>query len=251
MTIQEMLQTPIDFSYVKPNATMIAELKNASQVCIIEKSKAVMDVNAYYQWKYPGTFPQIFTRQAVYDRLQQMIDFLSPHYGLYIFDAFRTRATQGFLFTQFQEEIKAKHPEMSLAEIEIETRKYVSHPDEPARFAVPPHNSGGAIDIALFDLSSKQLLEFGAEIDRADEISSTDFFEAPFDPAHGLTENAWMAARRHRRLLFHTMRHFGFTNFPTEWWHYDLGDCMWALALNVDFIFDSMEAEVNQYLQTI
>ena len=34
--------------------------------------------------------------------------------------------------------------------------------------------------------------------------------------------------RNNRRLLYYTMIKAGFTNLPSEWWHYDYGDRFWA-----------------------
>ncbi|MGV8547019.1 M15 family metallopeptidase, partial [Pseudomonas aeruginosa] len=34
--------------------------------------------------------------------------------------------------------------------------------------------------------------------------------------------------RDHRRLLYHAMLDAGFSNLPSEWWHYDFGDQLWA-----------------------
>lgn len=34
--------------------------------------------------------------------------------------------------------------------------------------------------------------------------------------------------RDNRRLLYNTMIEAGFTNLPSEWWHYDYGDKFWA-----------------------
>ena len=34
--------------------------------------------------------------------------------------------------------------------------------------------------------------------------------------------------RENRKLLYHVMTESGFTNLPSEWWHYDYGDRFWA-----------------------
>jgi D-ala-D-ala dipeptidase len=36
----------------------------------------------------------------------------------------------------------------------------------------------------------------------------------------------------------------GFVNYSAEWWHYDLGDCIWATTFNLDWLYGSMEGEV-------
>ena len=34
--------------------------------------------------------------------------------------------------------------------------------------------------------------------------------------------------QKNRRMLYNVMTAAGFTNLPSEWWHYDYGDNMWA-----------------------
>ena len=36
------------------------------------------------------------------------------------------------------------------------------------------------------------------------------------------------SARNLRRILIHTMKEAGFSNLPTEWWHFDYGNQNWA-----------------------
>lgn len=34
--------------------------------------------------------------------------------------------------------------------------------------------------------------------------------------------------KKNRRILYNVMIMAGFTNLPSEWWHYDYGDKFWA-----------------------
>ena len=34
--------------------------------------------------------------------------------------------------------------------------------------------------------------------------------------------------KENRRMLYHVMNGAGFTNLPSEWWHFDYGDRFWA-----------------------
>jgi D-alanyl-D-alanine dipeptidase len=61
-------------------------------------------------------------------------------------------------------------------------------------------------------------LDMGTEFDSFSEEAATAAFEKrPASPAAA-----------NRRLLFHCMRQAGFENYEAEWWHYMLGDGMWA-----------------------
>lgn len=240
-SLQDYIKKAIRFDYPTPTSDFIKFIKDQQNIVALHNSDEMNAYNAYFQMGFPGTRATTFTRKAVYLQLQKIIELLTPQYGLYIFDAFRSLETQAYLFNEFLQNLRQKKPKLSEQALQTEVRNFVSHPDEPARFAVPPHNSGGAIDIALFDRSTGEVLDFGNPIDDLTEISKTDFFERDYDASYGIDEEKWMRARENRRLLFHVMIQFGFTNYHTEWWHYDLGDCMWAQIFGFDHIFDSME----------
>ena len=41
-------------------------------------------------------------------------------------------------------------------------------------------------------------------------------------------DEADQEARHNRRILFNAMKTAGFTNLPSEWWHFDFGNQLWA-----------------------
>ena len=43
--------------------------------------------------------------------------------------------------------------------------------------------------------------------------------------------------RDNRRMLFHVMTEAGFTNLPSEWWHFDYGDRFWGFYNNCPAIY--------------
>lgn len=243
----ELGERPIIFNYPKPTLPELIELKQNDACVEIKEEFGFILGNDYYKMELPGSVPTIFCRKAVLLRLQKLKKQIWPHYGIYCFDVFRTKETQAYLFHEFQTRIKKAHPKFTQLELEMETLKYVSHPHN-CKFTAPPHNTGGAIDLALVDLKSGRMLNHGSEIDLSEAISATDFFEQAFDPQFGLTETEWLEARKNRRILFHSMVKLGFTNYHTEWWHYDLGDGMWAEALGEEALFHSMEEVVQHRL---
>ena len=83
---------------------------------------------------------------------------------------------------------------------------------------VSPHLTGGSVDITLYDLNTGATLDMGSDFDEPSERSHTDYYEnKPSHPAH-----------ERRRLLHHVMTEVGFSNLPTEWWHFDFGNPLWA-----------------------
>ena len=55
--------------------------------------------------------------------------------------------------------------------------------------------------------------------------------------------------KENRRLLYSAMIDTGFTNLPSEWWHYDYGDENWAKAKGLKAlykgIFSQNEMKLN------
>ncbi|WP_157843666.1 hypothetical protein [Candidatus Coxiella mudrowiae] len=45
--------------------------------------------------------------------------------------------------------MRKQYPDWRKKNIEQETRKYAAHPNDPSQFTIPPHNSGGAVDLAI------------------------------------------------------------------------------------------------------
>ena len=83
---------------------------------------------------------------------------------------------------------------------------------------ISPHLTGGSVDITLFDVATGEWLDMGADFDEPTERSYTHFYED--QPEHMACTN--------RRLLYSVMTAAGFSNLPTEWWHFDYGNPLWA-----------------------
>ena len=116
---------------------------------------------------------------------------------------------------------RRQHPQAEEAELLTRTREFVSLPSrDPA--APSPHLTGGAVDVTLCDDDGIPL-DMGTLFDEAVPASHTDHYEH-LDTSS--TEHRHV--RDNRRLLYHAMRQQGFTNLPSEWWHFDLGDQLWA-----------------------
>lgn len=241
IALEKLAQQPIDFYYPKPSKAMMHQIKKEDAICPIVKRDNILPVNTYYRNHLRGAHEVMLTRFAVWERLKIIAKQLLPDYGLMIFDTFRTIETQAHLFAMFYDEIKHKYPGWDHQAIEKETRKFVAHPTDRGHFLIPPHNSGGAIDLAIYRLSNGEMCQFGTEFDASTEFSRTDYFESEYHASKGFGEQEWETIRTHRRILYHLMVQAGFVNYNEEWWHYDLGDCIWARELGVEMIFGSME----------
>ena len=230
----------IQFHYQQPSPAELEQLKQHDQAVKLNNSKRIRCENSYFQQGIAGTSAQLWTRSIVAMKLYTIVNALPEQYGLHIYDAFRSRQTQHSIFQQFCAQIAKEHPDWQTPQVEEKAQEFASHPDKQDRFAIPLHLSGGAIDVALYDMQSGLTMDFGSGFDELSDCSHTDFYEKPFDPRYNISESNWLQYRERRRLLFHTMIDTGFVNFHSEWWHYDLGTCNWANQLGIDWWFKVM-----------
>ena len=131
--------------------------------------------------------PRAFARMPVFDALQKVQDSLS-HFmiGLKIYDAYRPYAASLKFFEVYPD------------------TNFVANPRNGSR-----HNRGCAVDLTLVELSTGKELPMPTEYDNFTEKAHPDYKDLPD------------TVLTNRKLLFGIMEHFGFSYYPTEWWHFD------------------------------
>lgn len=164
---------------------------------------------------------RLLCRKTVAEKLKRVNEHLRP-YGveLYVYDAYRPIECQRSLWTYF---------------VKVAGDKAGNYCSDPRSFnesdvhTWPIHTTGGAVDLTLRALSTRELLYMGTVFDEASPASITNTFEANAgdDDSASLIE-----AKRNRRLLYWAMHSEGFTNYPYEWWHFDYGTQMWVKNSN-------------------
>ena len=163
--------------------------------------------------------PTCYLRREVYRRLLQAQQALPHGWRLCIWDGWRPFALQQELYDTCAQEIVQKYgltdaaPEQQRQAV----ARFVSFPRSDRRYA-PAHTTGGAVDLTLVDAAGAEL-DMGTVFDEFTDRARTDYYE---------TCDEDDAIRMRRRVLFHCMQQAGFTNLPSEWWHYDFGDGYWA-----------------------
>jgi D-alanyl-D-alanine dipeptidase len=196
-------------------------LKNHSNLVELIPNRNIILANTYYHMNLKGTHPRMFLREGVWKKLQEVAILLPENLGLYLFDGYRSLETQRDLFLYMKKQISTQSPALSEEDIMNKTREFVADPfNESIRHRLS-HPTGGAIDLGLFDLHSKEPLDMGSGFDDPSEQSSTFYYE----------ENSSSATdhfKQRRAVLFKAMTNVGFTNYAKEWWHYDMGDFSWA-----------------------
>ena len=164
---------------------------------------------------------------------------LGPGCRLLIFDAWRPLAVQRFMVAQAIGEqcrlqgVDPQLPSAALAAIGVEVGRFWAPPSEdPA--TPPPHSTGAAVDLTLAGPKDPagegapgkvHQLDLGAPIDAIGAVSEPNHFAeaALADPS---SDAALWHGRR--QLLRQVMETAGFAQHPNEWWHFSLGDQLWA-----------------------
>ncbi len=182
-------------------------------------------------------------RQRVLDalhRAQDVLDAERPGWRFKLFDAWRPLSVQAFMvWREFG--IQAERAGLSLAGCDTPQALQVQAPEVYALLAArvfefwsmpnddpctpPPHSTGAAVDLTLVDASGMEVA-MGSPIDETTERS--------YPQHYANATNAGNAAARefhaNRELLNTTMSAAGFARHINEWWHFSLGDQMWAQA---------------------
>lgn len=86
----------------------------------------------------------------------------------------------------------------------------------------PPHSTGAAVDLTL-ENDTGQEIDMGSPIDETTERSYPDHYADAASPER-------RNIHTHRVLLNEVMSATGFKRHRNEWWHFSLGDQMWAWA---------------------
>ena len=181
---------------------------------------------------YAGRSPY-FLRQGVLDRLiqaQDRLQQLHPGWRIQIFDAYRPVEVQQYMVDYtFRQTVAdrgldlAKLSPAASAQIWQDIYQIWALPsfdlDTP-----PPHSTGAAIDITLVDERGRSI-EMGSSIDEMSDRSKPEYFNSSTDPIE-------QQFARHRQLLRQIMTSAGFIRHPLEWWHFSIGDQLWAWLNN-------------------
>lgn len=167
-------------------------------------------------------------RKTVLDKLIEAKESLPGGITFLIWDAYRPLALQKEIYFKYRAELIKTFNLFDLPEERQDDilRQYVSFPSEDENLP-PLHATGGAVDITLAKLDGT-LLDMGVGFDDFSELSKTDAFED-----EGMDESI----RDNRRMLYNVMSNAGFTNLPSECWHYEYGNRNWGFYNNKPAIY--------------
>lgn len=184
--------------------------------------------NPPYWHSAPGSIPDLYVREGIFNRLQQVNAILNSFgYELYVFDAYRPVEVQTYFHDVWVPNyLRERNPDWSEEKILSEVGNYWAsgYPDIALinPLSPPPHATGGVVDLTLRNIRTKEHLFMGSYFDDVSPVSFVDHFERAGD-ARILTMSEELA-RANRRILYHTMIDVGFVVNPNEWWHFGFGD---------------------------
>ena len=170
---------------------------------------------AYYQQGI-STDPTVRLRKSVLDKLLKAQETFNGKYQFKLWDGYRSRSTQSALYDALYAAVARKYPDATEQELTYETQRYVTKATDPTR--IPPHATGGAIDLTLVDQDNNEL-DMGTVFDHFGPQAKTDYFDG---------SKAHEVYAKNRQLLFDALTAQGFTNDTEEWWHYDYGNQVWV-----------------------
>lgn len=160
-------------------------------------------------------------RKSLYEKLCEAQKLLPNRVRLCVYEGWRSLELQEFLFKKMYKNNQNSFAHMNEKELFFETTKLVS----PIRAFdgtanIPPHSTGGAVDVYLIG-SDEKLLDMGMPLDQWSHDEGARLSQ---------TDSEWISdeARNNRLIMKSALSAVGCINYPTEYWHWSYGDRYWA-----------------------
>lgn len=170
---------------------------------LVPLSEAVPAYPVYYWMGFKNASLELRVRAGLLERLERASIRLPEGFKIVVIDGYRTRALQAELMTYYQNQE------------EQPLEGYVSDPYSTT--LIPPHATGGAVDLTLAWHGA--VLGLGTDFDDFSKRSWPASLEGVPGPS---------TARDLRRLLASVLQSEGMVVIGTEWWHWSFGDQRWA-----------------------
>jgi D-alanyl-D-alanine dipeptidase len=171
----------------------------------------------YYQQGIEGSYKECYARETVINMLLKAQSLLPRGLKLKVYDAYRPIVVQTNLWNMYRQKVQDDNPNLNDEELDFKTSFFVSKPSVDI-YKPSLHNTGGAVDVTICTFDG-YALNMGTLFDDFTNRAWTNHFES---------YESNIEVRNNRRLLYNVMIEAGFTNLPSEWWHYDYGDKFWA-----------------------
>jgi D-alanyl-D-alanine dipeptidase len=213
-------------SYARSDVILIADPRILA-VAITDNHEAMVDFKQQKDIVYgpspeiPNNMDYTHVRKTVYEKLKQAQALLPKGLHFCLYEGYRSLSLQKMLFDNRYAKVQKQHPQWSHEQVFTETTKLVSPVvNLDGSKNIPPHSTGGAIDVYLLN-------DKGEAIDMG--IHPKDWIE---DSDGGVSATAShaisAAAQKNRQIMTEVLLAVGFVNYPTEYWHWSYGDRYWA-----------------------
>jgi len=201
----------------------IAINENEEPLVPVSISSKIKCYPVYYKMGVPQSIPECYVRQTVFEKLLNATQSLPNDVNLVVLDGWRPHSVQKYLYETFLNRLKYKSAYKKLSDKEfVKVARTIISPPRINIKRPSPHLTGGSVDVTLCDHSGR-LLNMGTAFDENSPLSWTASLEVN-DVKHNVTSDIV----ENRRILCQVMTNAGFTNLPSEWWHYDYGNQLWA-----------------------
>jgi len=157
----------------------------------------------------------LFVRKSVADKLIRIQDQLEEM-AFKIWDPWRSREVQNNIYQIIWKDLQAGHPDWDDEKLRFEVGVFATAATDPN--IIPPHATGGAVDLTLVDSDGREL-SMGTGFDHFGPEAQMFYFDN-IEPIAEISAN--------RRLLRDAMLEEDFSYYNDEWWHFDYGNQFWA-----------------------
>lgn len=160
-------------------------------------------------------------RKSVYEKLKQAQMTLPKGFKFCVYQGYRSSVMQQQIFQERYKALSKANPKMTHEQIFTEATKFASpiiNLDGTPN--IPPHSTGGAIDVYLIDETGKAV-DMGIRLDEAHK---------DLEGSYSKTDSQVISeqAKEYRKIMSKALKAVGFVNYPTEYWHWSYGDRYWA-----------------------
>jgi D-alanyl-D-alanine dipeptidase len=177
--------------------------------------------NPYYSFMRLSVYKKLLEAQKILSDYNSQVGNQRPKVYLYLYEAYRPLRSQKIIFDSVSKNIKKQHPEWSEQDVFDECSKTVCPVTLLNGIAtVPPHSTGGAMDIFLVDSKGKNLTSYNQ---KKNTVCRNDAMNPPETILY------------HRKLLKKILEQVGLVHYESEHWHFSYGDRYWAFIKKEPF----------------
>ncbi len=218
-----MYNKPITYRELPDYESISDDFEDCGEKLISLQNLGVICDPYYHNCGIKYALDDCLVRESVADKIVMAIDDLRPaQLTLRVWDGYRPFVVQQKLWEEYRLLIKEENPNFTDFDVDFFTSMFEEKPrvnvDDPFL-----HNTGGAVDLTICFRDGSPL-ELGSFYDDFTRKAYSYYYE-PSEYEEGEYNSV---PQHNRRVLYETMTKVGFTNLPTEWWHFDYGNKNWA-----------------------